>query len=158
MKFKNKPAFTVIELIVYLGVLIGVLMINLMLIKVVEAGNSSEMIFWHSFQSAWTRMTLSAKADDISYRISIREKDIVFFPMNRKTTHYEDVKVERIPVPKSMHVANVRTLMVHDDGFSAPTTIVWQGNDNTIKYYQKVQMGWSGYHVEKKDSSWLHGR
>ncbi|MEE8825232.1 hypothetical protein LASUN_12460 [Lentilactobacillus sunkii] len=150
MKFRNKRAFTVIELIVYLGVIIGILMINLMLIKVVQAGNSSETIFWHSFQSAWTRMTLNAKADDISYRVTIRKQVVIFFPMNLKRAHFDTVHEERIPVPDFIHVNQVRILIAHDDGFSAPTTIIWLGKDNNVKYYQKVQMGWSGYRVEKE--------
>lgn len=44
MKLKSRTGFTVVELIVYLGVVIGVLMINLMLIKVVQSGNASETI------------------------------------------------------------------------------------------------------------------
>ena len=86
MKCKNRGGFTVIELVVYLGVVLGVLMINLMLIKVVQSGNPSEALFWRSFQSAWTRMTLNAKAENISYRISIRDKDVIFFPMKVKKT------------------------------------------------------------------------
>lgn len=152
MKSKSRFAFTVVELIVYLGVVIGILMINLMLIKVVESGNPSEVIFWHSFQSAWTRMTLNAKADDISYRIEIRDREVVFFPMNVKRTSYESVKAERLTIPNSMHVSSDRSLVAYDDGFSAPTTVVWLDQDNRVKYYQKVQMGWSGYHVEKNRS------
>ncbi|MGF2383721.1 type II secretion system protein [Lentilactobacillus otakiensis] len=151
MKSKSRDAFTVIELIVYLGVIIGILMINLMLIKVVQTGNPSERIFWNSFQSAWTRMTLNAKANNVSYRISIRNKDIVFFPMEtRLSSNFDEVHTERISVPDSIHVRSSRHLIADDDGFSAPTTIVWLDKENDIKYYQKVQMGWSGYHVERK--------
>lgn len=150
MKCKNRRAFTVVELIVYLGVVMGVLMINLMLIKVVQAGNPSEAMFWRSFQSAWTEMTLNAKANHISYRIAIRGKDVIFSPMNVKRIHFDEVNEERISVPDSIHVRSQRNMIAYDDGFASPTEIIWLDRDGKIKYYQKVQMGWSGYRVERK--------
>ncbi|GAA3187872.1 pilus assembly FimT family protein [Lentilactobacillus kefiri] len=149
MKLKSRTGFTVVELIVYLGVVIGVLMINLMLIKVVQSGNASETIFWHSFQSTWTRMTLNAKANDISYRIVIQDEKIIFAPSYLKPTTDENHKVEILKIPNTMHVSRVRNLYAYQDGFSAPTTVIWLDQNNRVKYYQKVQMGWSGYHVEK---------
>lgn len=149
MKCKNRGGFTVIELLVYLGVVLGVLMINLMLIKVVQSGNPSEALFWRSFQSAWTRMTLNAKAENISYRISIRDKDVIFFPMKVKKTHYDEVNEERISVPRSIHVRSQRSMIAYDDGFASPTKIIWLDSDGNVKYDQKIQMGWSGYHVER---------
>lgn len=149
MKFKNRRSFTVIELLVYLAVIIGILMINLMLIKVVEAGNPSERIFWNSFDSAWNRMIMNAKAEDIYYRVSIRDTDVTFYPMYARR-HAGPIRSENIKVPGSMHVRSAKTLTATDDGFTAPTTVVWLDQDGQVKYDQKIQMGWSGYRVEKR--------
>ncbi len=149
MKFKNRRGFTVVELLVYLAVIIGILMINLMLIKVVEAGNPSERIFWNSFDSAWNRMIMNAKAEDIYYRVSIRDTDVTFYPMYARR-HAGPIRSEHIKVPGSMHVRSAKTLTATDDGFTAPTTVVWLDQDGQVKYDQKIQMGWSGYRVEKR--------
>ncbi|MFT8401886.1 MAG: hypothetical protein ABF679_11550 [Lentilactobacillus diolivorans] len=144
MKCPNKSGFTVVELIVYLGVIAGTLLINLTLIRVVNVGSMQETSFWRSVHNSWTEADNDAQLHKRAYFVQIQPHQIVFVPGNQKQKQF------LVEIPKELHPGKVITLRINADGFVSPNTINWLTKDGRVKYVQKIQMGWSGYELEQK--------
>ncbi|KRL23280.1 prepilin-type cleavage methylation protein [Lentilactobacillus kisonensis DSM 19906 = JCM 15041] len=134
-----------IELIVYLGIVISVLLLNLALIKVVNLSNPAENAFWDSMADCWNEMTVKSQIYHTSYRVELNSDRVVFVPKNRQ------LKVKSLRYPRDLQIAQYVQINVADDGFVSPRTIHWYSKDGREKYQQKIQLGWSGYRLKKME-------
>ncbi|GHP12650.1 hypothetical protein YK48G_00750 [Lentilactobacillus fungorum] len=143
MKLLNKSAFTLIELIVYLGIIVSVLLLNLILIKVVKLNNPAETIFWESVDSAWNEMTITSQIYHTGYQVQFWQNRLIFIPSDKR------LKRKIISYPTDLQIVQFVSFKVSDDGFVAPRTVHWYSKDGREKYQQKIQLGWSGYRLKK---------
>ncbi len=142
IKSHYRGAFTVVELIVYLGVVSGILLANLMLISVVRSNQIGDSLFWKTFRDSWQRTSSQARRLHHQAIILISSQDVEL---------YQPGSSERptiIYVPHDLTLKQARSIWISQDGFAKPTTIRWYGRDNCLKYKQTVQLGWSGFNVK----------
>ncbi|KRM10028.1 prepilin-type N-terminal cleavage/methylation domain-containing protein [Lentilactobacillus farraginis] len=142
----NRKGFTVLELIIYLGILASALLINLMLISIINQKHPDEALFWRSFQTCWSRTQQQAIAKHCKYEVLIEagQGQIAFIP------YQASLKKQILQCPRQIRPHNTRRLFINPDGYSSPTTVYWQADGGKRIYLQKIQLGWSGFKVEQK--------
>ncbi|MBV0929191.1 hypothetical protein KTE19_00405 [Lentilactobacillus sp. IMAU92037] len=141
MKSQNKSAFTMIELIVYMGIIVAVLFLDLALTKLIKVGNPAENILREAVEDSWNEMNIKSQIYHTGYRIDFNRDRMVFMPGDRR------IKRKIINYPGTLKLKQHVQFSVADDGFESPRTIHWYTTDGQEKYQQRIQLGWSGYRL-----------
>lgn len=142
----NRKGFTVLELIIYLGIIVSVLLINLMLITVIKSSHPDNVLFWQSFKKCWAESQQSARLNNCKYEVLIEraENQVEFIPFS------PNAREQILKCPAQLVPYRARRLFINADGYSAPTTVYWYSKNNKTVYLQKFQLGWSGFKVDQK--------
>ncbi|KRK59085.1 prepilin-type N-terminal cleavage/methylation domain-containing protein [Lentilactobacillus hilgardii] len=143
----GRKGFTVLELIIYLGIVSCVLLINLVLISFIKGNHIENRLFWHSFQECWTQAQQTARVNHCKYEVMIEteSQQVVFKPYHPK------IRKQVLKCPNGLVPHNARHLFINSNGYASPTTIYWQSKSGKEIYLQKIQLGWSGFRIEKKN-------
>ncbi len=98
-------------------------------------------------KSAFTSSQQKAIHEQQDYMVNITSSRVRFFSYGVKASRYKD---QIIKVPTSLRPHHVYKIKIKKDGFVAPCSIVWLDKNNSSKYEQVFQLGWSGFRIDKK--------
>lgn len=100
--------------------------------------------FWHSLRQQWRTAQINAqlhhRSTIISYQSATRQ--LVFDSYKSK---------EEISLPTTLSIETIETVVMHEDGYVKPQTIVFYSRAKHCHYLMKIQLAWGGYRVEKEN-------
>jgi competence protein ComGD len=135
------PAFTVVETIIVLGMVIMLLVMTMPNLNPVHQ-QVAEQQFWQTMRQNWQRAQVTAQ---LTHRGTIISYDHDSQQIDFRYPH----QCVDVDIPSSLRVVRFGDVDMQEDGYVAPQTMTFDSKDHHRRYQMKIQLAWGGYRLEK---------
>lgn len=135
------PAFTMIETIVVLGIVVLLLVMSMPNLDPVHQ-QIAERQFWQVMRQNWQRAQVNAQ-------LSHRGTTISYDHNSQQIEFRYPSQCVYVDIPSSLKVARFGDVDMQGDGYVAPQTMTFDSKDHRRRYQMKIQLAWGGYRLEK---------
>lgn len=140
-KRKNKAGFTLTETMIGLFVTSCILLTTVLMIGIIKNNEISEKYFFRSIDKKWSATQTYCQLKNNRGKIILSPSQGIIFKNGNDQ--------KRIKLPSNLKLAKYHEINITETGYTNPQTINWYDSNGRVKYRQTVQLGWSGYKIEK---------
>lgn len=141
----RRTGFTLLETLLVLLITSFVVAVLIFGVNCFRNYSNNENRFFSTLGEAWNATILMTKEKQLETNVYFYPHDAVIFVSQGK----DQKVVRRIKEPNSLSVVSYHDVKIGKDGYVKPQTIKWYSEKNKQMIYQKIQLGWGIYHLEK---------
>lgn len=145
----KKQGFTLVESLVVLAISAITILVIIFSTAIVKQNSYGERVFWNVFNEKWNGAIQKSRNDKKIVRVEFSTSNRVIF------SSYDNRRLNRdvLPMPQGLKTEKWNEIVINEDGYVKPQTVVWFSENSNTRIWQKFQLGWGTYNFERKKVS-----
>ncbi|WP_413627180.1 type II secretion system protein [Fructilactobacillus vespulae] len=142
----KKQGFTLVESLVVLAISAITILVIIFSTAIVKQNSYGERVFWNVFNEKWNGAIQKSRNDKKIVRVEFSTSNRVIF------SSYDNRRLNRdvLPMPQGLKTEKWNEIVINEDGYVKPQTVVWFSENSNTRIWQKFQLGWGTYNFERK--------